>query len=72
MTLDREKEANGKVGVFVQATDKGNPPKKSEWKLFMIIIDDINDQSPVFAKSEYHFSVFQVGFSVFEYRGLSL
>lgn len=54
-TLDREKEAGGRVIFGVIAEDKERPPKNSSTMSFVIEIEDINDNSPFFQNQEYSF-----------------
>ncbi|KAK3520549.1 hypothetical protein QTP70_026152 [Hemibagrus guttatus] len=57
--LDREGidvKLNGVITLNVTATDMGTPALSS-WVNFIINVDDENDNSPVFLKSEYTFHV---------------
>lgn len=48
--LDRETKSSFEMSI--QITDSGNPPLRAS-KIFKVIIDDVNDNPPVFEKSEY-------------------
>ena len=54
--IDREEMEE--VRFYVTATDHGNPPLSSS-ALVIVEIQDVNDQAPIFPKSEYTFAVFE-------------
>ncbi|KAM9795044.1 cadherin-related family member 2 [Neosynchiropus ocellatus] len=47
---------NGKINISVSATDRGSPPRSSVVPV-EINLQDVNDNSPTFAKVSYAFSV---------------
>lgn len=66
--LDREVKAN--YELFVMARDRGEPPKSTQTKITVKVLDE-NDNSPVFDPKQYSASIAEnasIGASVLQVR----
>ena len=55
-SLDREKKASYELRAVVQ--DRGQPPLQSSAEI-RVVVDDVNDEAPMFEKSFYQFEVLE-------------
>ena len=56
--LDREKLKTGKINITVEAKDHGKPPKHNQ-QYIHIIVEDVNDNSPMFESHLKFLSVYE-------------
>ncbi|XP_041360249.1 protocadherin beta-14-like [Gigantopelta aegis] len=66
LLVDRQldRETSGSYSLTVKAVDGGTPPKTGSLEV-KIAVSDVNDNSPVFSKAEYHANVNETASSNF-------